>query len=239
MLHQFSPLLAVSAIAVVGATLSVTKAQAVTMNIQSLYNTGVDNNGQALFGNTTDPHYTLVSQPSGGVVTNSTVPSGTFPLNKGGPWLPNSSTSNWIGSNSNSSPAGDYTFQTTFNLPNEAILSTAQILGQWTADNTARIFLNGFDTGNVKANGNSFKQTYSFSINHYFQFGNNTLSFVVNNSNIFPSSPVGLRVAAISGTYEAVPEPLTILGSIAALGFGAKMERKFRRKKAKKAESEA
>jgi hypothetical protein len=226
--RYLAPVFTITAIAAAGSVLPISSASAVTMSIQGLYTTGVNNSGQALVGIQADPHYTLISQPSGAKVTNSTI----SPVPAG--WAPDNSTSRWIGTNT-SAPIGNYVYQTSFTLPNTAILSTTSINGSWGSDDSATIFVNGIATG-VASDPSQFGKLNPFTLSsNNFQYGTNNLTFVVNNS----QGLTGLRVAAISGTYEAVPEPLTILGSIAALGFGAKMERKFRRKKAKKAESEA
>ena len=235
--RYLTPIFTVTAITAAGSVLPISPASAVTMSIQGLYTTGVNNSGQALTGVSPDPHYTLISQPSGGRVTNppSTLPPNSPLINNGGPWVPDNATSRWIGDDS--SPAGEYIYQTSFILPDDVILSTVVLSGQWTSDNAAEIFLNGQPTGNTNPYDN-FGSFSAFNISSGFLTGTNTLSFVVDNF-LIPNQPTGLRVGAISGTYEAVPEPFTILGSITALGFGAKMERKFGRKQMKKAHSEA
>jgi hypothetical protein len=123
------------------------------------------------------------------------VNSGVFPM---GPWLNNGPSSKWIApqaNQTNGNPQGDYTYHTTFDLTglNPA---TAVLLGQWGADNTAVMKLNGAAVASVVG----FAGLTPFSLNGGFVPGINTLDFVVTN---WPSgpSPTGLRVE-ISGTVS-------------------------------------
>ena len=111
-----TPILAVS--------VAVFSAHSNAATIADLYNTGVNSSGTALADSITDPHYTLITSPSGTVTPAVTVPNG-FPIP---PWIANTSTSRWIGPNTTSAdgPSGTYVYRTTFTLPS---FTTAAITG--------------------------------------------------------------------------------------------------------------
>ena len=102
--------------------------------IAPLYNTGVDNAGNALVGaGVPDPHYSLIVQP--GSATAVTVDHTSFPIAPNGPWVANNPFSRWIGPDQTSQgPPGNYTYRTTFNVPANANLSTVNISGMWDTD---------------------------------------------------------------------------------------------------------
>jgi hypothetical protein len=211
----------VSGVALGSATLamafgSVDRAQAASI---SLGNTGVGTYG--------------VTGPAG--ASTSIVPNGTFPI---GPWFANDATSSWIGSTA--SPAGDYTYTTTFDLTglNE---STAIINGSWAGDNNGvSILLNGSSTG-ITANAGSVNFTgfnpFSIANNANFLAGINTLSFTVNNADGPGDNPTGLRVAfdplrSIADTAStSVPEPSDFVGTAFAFGSVVLLKRKMSKKK--------
>ncbi len=197
-------------------------------SISNLYNTGVNDSGAVLGNSVIDPHYALTSQPAPGGLQAVTTPPG-YPIP---PWVANSTTSRWIGLNTTSAigPVGSYTYETTFTLPNLANLATVSINGLWSTDNNGLdILINGISTGQTTTFA-SFSSLSNFTIGSGFQIGSNTLSFVVNNGATV-ANPTGLRVEGIQGTYDTtsvpVPEPLTILGSVIALGFGSTLKRKL------------
>jgi hypothetical protein len=193
---------------------SVKSAQAVDL---TLSNTGVGT-------------YTLDVAPAGAVTTLAVIPNGTYPVN--GAWIANDTTSYWIGPDTNSAngPIGDYTYTTTFDLTG-LIPGTAQISGNWAADNTGvSILLNGSGTG-IIANASSVKygSFTGFSIDNTANFVNgvNSLSFTIGNG----GGPTGIRVA-MTGTADpaAVPEPSDFVGTAIAFGSVVLLRRNVSKK---------
>ena len=180
--------------------------------IADLFNTGVDGSGTPLADGTIgDPHYTLSSVPSGTTDIRVRTSAGGWPI---GPWLGDNATSAWIGPNNAAnlhSPAGNYVYSTTFTIPTTADLSTVVVTGGWGTDNPGTdILINGGTTGNTSA---GFGSLTPFSIGSGFQYGLNTLDFLVNNSVGGGLNPTGLRVDDLVGTYQlasAIPEPATM-----------------------------
>lgn len=165
-----------------------------------LFNTGVADDGSLLAPGAKDLHYKLVT-PSpvlpDAIVTQ--IPSA---------YLVNGPSSQWIGPDVNplsNSPGGFYTYQTTFNMPAGADLTTAIIAGQWASDNEAEIFLNGATTG-VTIGPNSFAAFTPFVITNNFMAGANTLEFIVRNrlSSSGFTTATGLRVE-MSGSVRCCP----------------------------------
>jgi hypothetical protein len=184
--------------------------------ISPLYNTGVDNSGNALVGaGVVDTHYSLIVQP--GSSTAVTVDHLNWPIAPNGPWVINNPLSRWIGPDQTSQgPAGNYTYRTTFNVPANAILSTVNVSGLWgTDDPSIDIYINGNSTGNVSA---GFTTLVPFSVTNNFVFGLNTLDFALTNA----GGPTGLRVDRIVGTYQ-IPEPaslaLAVSGVLLLVGY--------------------
>lgn len=167
--------------------------------ISGLFNTGVDNLGNALVGGngTTDPNYKVVSTPGG--PTNAQAVTYFNPA-----YIPEGSgaTSRWISVNANGSTAasGTYIFEIQFNLSGVQNPLTAQISGEFAADNSATILLNGVTVGGASA---SFTSYSPFTINSNFQSGTNSLQFVVVDS----GQPMALRVNNLSGSVSETPEP--------------------------------
>jgi hypothetical protein len=206
----------VSGFALGGATLamafgSIDRAQAASI---SLGNTGIGTYS--------------VTGPAG--ASTSVIPNGTFPI---GPWFANDSTSSWIGSTA--SPAGDYTYSTTFDLTG-LNASTALISGNWAGDNSGvSILLNGSSSGiTTNAGSVNFFGFTAFNIDSTsFISGTNTLSFTVNNADGPGDNPIGLRVA-MTGTADAstsVPEPSDFVGTAFAFGSVVLLKRKMSKKK--------
>lgn len=111
--------------------------------------------------------------------------------------MANTTTSRWIGPNTPSAtgPIGEYTYRTTFTLPN---FSKALIVGELsTDDQVTDILINGISAGNPKLLG-SWTTVSQFSISRGFVVGINTIEFKVSNSG---GGPTGLRVHSITGTY--------------------------------------
>ncbi len=199
--------------------------------IPGLYNTGVASAGAV------DPHYALTvsADPSSTAYVASSFPSS---------WLPNAPpagssfnsslvaqipVSQWIApaANQNSAVAGNYVYQTTFNLTGFN-LGTVSITGRWAANDMGLdILINGLSTG--QTTGSIFNP---FAINTGFVSGINTLDFLVlNDPSIQGLNPTGLRVEFLTATAlsasgaptSVVPLPAAVwlLGSglVGLLGF--------------------
>jgi hypothetical protein len=188
----------------------------------TIFNTGTDNSNNAWGSpNVVDLHYTYLVQPGSAVPV--TVDDSGYPF---GPWIANnygSPGSRWIGPDQSSfGPAGNYVYRTTFTIPNNAILSTASITGDWATDDPGTdIRINGISTGQTS---NFFTALQPFSVNSGFQLGLNTLDFYLTNA----GGPTGLRVDHIRGSVQ-IPEP----GAIALLcgGFLAVGVARYRRRR--------
>lgn len=187
--------------------------------IANLNNTGTSG-GVALVGaGVADPNYSLIVQP--GSATAVTVDHTIYPI-VAGPWVPNNPASRWIGPDASSQgPAGNYTYRTTFTVPNTANLSTVNVSGLWgTDDPSIDIYINGNSTGNVSA---GFTSLVPFNVSSGFVFGTNTLDFALTNA----GGPTGLRVDKIVGTYQ-VPEPASVCLAGVALVAAAGVVRRIR-----------
>lgn len=157
-----------------------------------LFNTGVDACGTPLADGTVgDPHYKLMSVPTGTTDIRVRTAAGGFPIP---PYLADNSDSRWIGPNGDdmlTGPAGEYVYRTSFNLMG-VTLSGVSIVGKWCSDNDGvRIVLNGVDTGIPPSAFEQFELAFApFIISSGFVLGLNTLDFVVNNG----EGPTALRV---------------------------------------------
>ncbi len=191
----------------------------------TVFNTGESSGGPALATGQVDPHYSLISAPTGVPLTaETTVPNAA--------WTANTATADWIGTVNGgalSSAVGNYDYQTTFNLTGDDP-STASLSGLWTSDNQGCIFLNGANTGDCTG-GAAFGSLQSFSVTSGFVAGVNTLDFVIVNG----GGPTGV-IAEFSGTVSsssappvsAVPEPSTlILVGTSLLGFCGALRKKL------------
>jgi hypothetical protein len=186
--------------------------------IPGIFNTGVDDNGVPLGDDVDDPHYHLLDIGSG-ALEDATVRN-QFPIP---PWVPNDSTSRWIGPNDDvnfqaDGPDGDYAYEILFDMTG-LLPETAVIRGLWSTDNAGvDILLNGVLTGNSNPNG--FGQSAYFEISaelgDVFVDGVNSLVFLLNNAprGTAPTNPTGLRVEMVG--LAAIPEP-SMLG-LAGIG---------------------
>jgi hypothetical protein len=173
-----------------------------------VFNTGVDATLNPLAdGMLGDPHYQLISVPEGSTTgTMVRTSAGGFPI---GPWLGDDSISAWIGPSNDAqlnSPNGIYDYRMTFDLTGFKP-ATALLSGQWAADDSANMLINGVPTG---TNATGFSAFTGFSITSGFIAGVNTLDFIVLNAG---GGPTGLRVE-ISGTADAataIPEPVSLV----------------------------
>ena len=188
-----------------------------------IFNTGVDNNGNALGDNVNDPHYDLIVDPSG--LGDATVPNDGFPIP---PWVANNAGSRWIGpadGNDANGPGGQYIYRTTFDLPIGAVLDTAFLSGFWGADDggltNASILLNG-QLVPISHNGFGLLTPSAPAPGSPFQHGLNTLDFVLVNG----GGPTGLRVDGLVGGFVNIPEPATATLGLMGLGLLARRRRR-------------
>jgi hypothetical protein len=216
------------------------------VSITTLYNTGVSGSGVVLpDGTIGDPHYTLVSVPSGSTAIRVITADG-FPIP---PYFGDNALSRWIGPNNAGtaasgddddliSPPGSYIYRTTFDLTG-LNLASAFISGGWSSDNDGvDIRLNGVSfanldhTGTVPTSFTQFSIGFApFSISSGFIPGINTLDFVIHNGGSSPgnssgaANPTALRVQ-MTGTAAVPDGGLTV----ALLGMSLTGLAYFRRK---------
>ena len=155
-----------------------------------LFDTGVDNSGNALGGGATDTHYTLPVTQLGTAGMNATLVS---PL--AGGWVPNDDTHAWIGpaADTSSAPPGTYVFETSFNAPSNG---GGQLTGSITGDNDlVDVIINGVSTGYSQTN--AFNGFVPFSVNGGIIAGTNTIQFVISNGGDSPN-PVGFHAKDLS-----------------------------------------
>jgi uncharacterized repeat protein (TIGR01451 family) len=147
--------------------------------------------GQNVIAGQQDPLWELVAVPpnqTGAFPSYATIPYSS--------WVSATPPAGWIHRVQNPTPqadsAGNYTYRLQFSL-NPAFYSAVQIVGSYSADNSATVQLNGvtqtFCPGIV-----CFQGLHSFSINSGFVNGVNNLDIIVNNSS--GPSPTGLLVEA-------------------------------------------
>ncbi len=211
------------------AALTAGQARAGSQPITDLYSTGVDNTGALLAVGTTDSHYALSDSfgyTSAKVVNPAEYP---FPPATNPGWASNTSTAQWIAPNPNHGvPNGAYDYTTTFTVGPGANLASIMISGMLTADDTVTgVLLNGHSLGITTPDSYfspGFTTLHPFSISGtdgFFTSGTNTLVFET--ANTF-GSVTGL-IVSVSGSYNLVPEPM----SMALLGIGLSGLLTFRR----------
>jgi hypothetical protein len=187
-------------------------------SIAGLYNTGV-----GFSADTQDKHYGLSSTTdtvgSNGYVTEDNV----WPVSSGGPWLANTSTSQWLtptndqGQSFDPSSPGTYEWTLTFDLSGYDP-TTASLQGQFATDNTGVVELNGTEIGT--ASGFASWATFTaLAGSGLFQAGINTLTFVVTNLAQNGGNPTGLRVEFLSSSIAGVPLPAALWLFGSALWF--------------------
>ncbi len=189
----------------------------------SLYNTGVDDDHQTLWGNTaSDPHYVVIG-PDEVEETPLTVPNG-FPIP---PWIPNNDKVRWISPPSDGAATrepGDYFYETTFDMTGRDP-GNFTLVGRWSTDDTGQgILLNGTQiqpwTNPVGFGGSSvFVLTPDIveASGGEVNSGENTLTFWVQNGGADPN-PTGLRVEIDRGLSFSAPEGTARIPGLFATG---------------------
>lgn len=184
----------------------------------SIFNTGVDNSNAPLPFGSVDPHWVLSAAPVGG-------PNALVQNPRPGSWVANTSDSQWIGRTANGSqnvPPGLYVFDQAFDLTGFDE-TTATLTGDWASDNSSQIFLNGVNTGISHVGGGSaFLAFDTFTLNTGFVPGINTLSMRVLNF----GGPGGLHVDALRGLAEPIPEPVSLVLVVTAVGLACAIRRR-------------
>jgi PEP-CTERM motif len=183
----------------------------------NVFNTGVQGCCDLL-----DPNWTLTAAPTGVTLGN------TFSTPTVSTWVTPSAGSAWINpfGDNGTQPAGNYTYQETFSL-NSATGNS--ITGEFAADNSAMMFLNGTLIASTVNGIFGFEQFTPFSADSGFLVGTNTIDIVVNNA---APSPTGLEVeiSGASGIPTTTPEPssLLLMGSgVLALAGVVRRKRKY------------
>ncbi len=155
----------------------------------------------------------------------------SWPIN---PWIGNTAASKWItptanqGESLDPSVNGTYSWTLSFDLAGFNA-NTASFSGQFAADNSAIVKLNGVTIGTS----GGFSSYSSFAANSGFNAGQNTLEFVLTNFAQGSGNPAGLRVEFLQSTVAAVPEPETYAMLLAGLGLiGSIARRRTLRRKA-------
>ena len=155
-------------------------------------NTGVGPGGLLPQG-APEPQLALTCTPPG---LNLTTPVVTQPSPF---WMPDGPNSQWVGPFAPlvNAPAGVYCYTLNFNIPCPTnVPIKASLNGQWMADDTGTIYLNGAPTGNTLPNGWAFTNWQAIAITSGFVSGLNTLTFYVTNGGV---TPTGMRLE-LTGT---------------------------------------
>ena len=157
-------------------------------------------------------------------------------------WTPDDATSSWISPQASytggqTDAPGLYNFNVVFDLTGFDPTTALLVFNTGFDDQLNDVLLNGSSVGfGGLPNTNLwvFPALTGLTINSGFQAGNNTLTFVVENSAGLAGNPVGLRVAFTTATVDPlpeVPEPATfVLMGSALIGLGFMGRRRFRRK---------
>jgi len=200
------------------------------ITISNLYNTGVNDSGNALTTNATDTHWTIVASPAqantSGAANYYNGSAVVRSISRWTVYTPDTSTTQWIVSPQSqqdstvpsdpyvSGAAGNYVYQTTFTMPTE--FYDASITGNWACDNLQiKILLNSTEYNITSPTG--WGSTTPFTLDHGFQSGLNTLQFVVENDvGTLQPNPTGTFIT-LSGIY-VVPEPS--MTTLAMIGIG-------------------
>ena len=138
-----------------------------------IFNSGMSgaNGNVPVAAGSPDPNFTLISEPVG--AGTSCAVAGTIP----GVWLPNSSSSQWVGPayNSTNNPPGIFHYRLQFLL---CCTNNAQLAGRMAADDVANLYLNGNSAGVI----NGYSSWTPVSITSGFVSGINILDIYVTNA---------------------------------------------------------
>ncbi|MEO1460286.1 MAG: VPLPA-CTERM sorting domain-containing protein [Pseudomonadota bacterium] len=164
-----------------------------------------------------DGNWSVTSSPLGAFTPIAITPDG-FPIP---PWVANDANSRWIGpatDGDGSAPSGTYTYSQTFEIAPGADTSLAFLEGQFAADDSANMFLNG---NLVASTTGGFSAFTDYSITDFFIIGVNTLTVEVVNAGGSSQNPTGLRLSVLESFdgVTAVPLPAGILMLLGALGI--------------------
>ena len=169
-----------------------------------VFGTGLDETGALLASGASDPHYILaVSADPSYPGPEAIVVNDGYPI-QAGAWALNGPNSKWIspwanqndgGTNGGGNAAGNYTYQTDFDLTGYD-MTKLRLIGGWAADNTGvDILVNGVSTG-ITSPGFGGLASFTLTSAQGLVAGPNTIEFVVNNApnaTVTPN-PTGLRV---------------------------------------------
>lgn len=207
---------------------------------------GLHNTGAANVHGSADVNYTVRFGASEATAMNASASqaiirtSPGFPLPPTGPWIPNSTTSSWIGPNNASTHTpGFYVYETKFNLTGYQTNQVA-IGGQFSVDNRiTKVLLNGQVVPGVNylppinvVDGQLYRNWKAFALpaGSAFLSGLNSLVFVTENLTGNTGNPTGLRVEYLAQASSAplIPEPTSaLLFTLGAPVVGLTLRRRF------------
>ncbi len=195
-----------------GSTNSVVCSVTVGAAFNSLFNTGVDANGNGLAATapgSIDLHYQLVQSADPTTVNADAIVWGNNP--NGG--SVNNNISGWIGSqNGGAPPLGTYSYQTEFQIDNGDVASASLTGRMWAGGpsaNTVQAFLNGVET-DFTLQPNSASTAALFVITNGLQTGSNVLVFTLNDSS---GNFISAMRAELTGIGNALPPGLPTFSS--------------------------
>ncbi|MEM9764447.1 MAG: PEP-CTERM sorting domain-containing protein [Pseudomonadota bacterium] len=169
-----------------------------------------------------DGNWSVTSGPLG-AFTPVAITADGFPIP---PWVANDVNSRWIGPDTDAdgnAPGGTYTYSQTFTIDPGADTDAAFLEGQFAADDSANMFLNG---NLVASTTGGFSAFTDYSITDFFIIGVNTLTVEVVNGGS-SANPTGLRLSVLeSFDGVEVPLPASILMLLGALGIAGASFRK-------------
>lgn len=190
--------------------------------LTDLHNTGVNDGGSLLANGVTDSHYSVTRTSSALVgIKNVTVAVSGFPFPY---WAPNDSDSQWLGVATGAATEADplvdsiaegngiYEWTIHFDVPDFADLSTISITGLWGSDNPGLDILLGNSLG-IQSTGNT-SDGYGVPLDAFaigsilgdvFAYGDNWLTFKIQNTAQDGGNPTGLRVDNMLATYDVLP----------------------------------
>ncbi len=171
--------------------------------VPSLYSTGLDDNHDPLSPGTSDPHWTILSAPTG------TTPTPALKTAPHSAWLDEDESSGWISINPSGTtnlPAGNYVYRTTFSLANFAPESALLELRMVVDDSVSDVLLNGVSTGISTSGHGSFSPWQTISSG--FKGGINTLDFLAVNGG---NNPHSFRAELFLTANYPEPATLTLL----------------------------